>query len=301
MARDKQATFERYKTMARKKKSSLAEELIAIAALLPCWLSVALALLLYVILNGYAQTPVELAHPPKPHDLGRMMTAQMVRSAASVGQYILPFLLLVGAVMSVILRRRRVALLESVAQIDDALAVLLTMSWQQFELVVGQWFRTQGYRVVDNMGGGADGGVDLRLTKDHEQFIVQCKQWRATKVGVTIVRELYGVMAAEGATGGFVVTAGSFTGDAIAFATGRNLQLIDGSQLARIMRTAVDSTLIAAPTPPRNPHGSNPVNSPPCPLCSKAMVRRTAKHGASAGQSFFGCSAYPSCKGTAAL
>jgi Restriction endonuclease len=49
-----------------------------------------------------------------------------------------------------------------------------------------------------------------------ERFLVQCAQWRAFKVGVDVVRELYGVMAAKGAAGGFVVTSGKFTDDAIA-------------------------------------------------------------------------------------
>jgi len=36
---------------------------------------------------------------------------------------------------------------------------------------------------------------------------------------------------------------------------------------------------------------------PPCPLCGKPMVLRTAKTGRNAGQSFWGCSAYPECRG----
>jgi restriction system protein len=50
--------------------------------------------------------------------------------------------------------------------------------------------------VAEIGGGGADGGVDLVLTKPGksggEKFLVQCKQWRAYKVGVDVVRELYG-------------------------------------------------------------------------------------------------------------
>jgi ssDNA-binding Zn-finger/Zn-ribbon topoisomerase 1 len=36
---------------------------------------------------------------------------------------------------------------------------------------------------------------------------------------------------------------------------------------------------------------------PDCPACGKLMVLRTAKKGTSAGQSFWGCSNYPDCKG----
>ena len=36
---------------------------------------------------------------------------------------------------------------------------------------------------------------------------------------------------------------------------------------------------------------------PACPQCGKPMVLRTAKTGRNAGQSFWGCTAYPDCKG----
>ena len=36
---------------------------------------------------------------------------------------------------------------------------------------------------------------------------------------------------------------------------------------------------------------------PACPKCSQPMVLRTAKTGPNAGQQFWGCSAYPECKG----
>ena len=38
-------------------------------------------------------------------------------------------------------------------------------------------------------------------------------------------------------------------------------------------------------------------NIPACPKCGKPMVLRTAKTGKNAGLSFWGCSAYPDCKG----
>jgi restriction system protein len=37
--------------------------------------------------------------------------------------------------------------------------------------------------------------------------------------------------------------------------------------------------------------------SPPCPLCGKAMRMRTAKRGSRAGHGFWGCIAHPDCKG----
>ena len=84
----------------------------------------------------------------------------------------------------------------------------------------------------------ADGGIDMVLHREREKFFVQCKQWKAYQVGVSVVRELYGVMAAEGAAGGFVVTSGKFTPSAIDFAAGRNVVLIDGAILFDMIRNA---------------------------------------------------------------
>ena len=80
------------------------------------------------------------------------------------------------------------------------------MTWGQFEKLVGEAFRLQGYSVTETGRGGADGGRDLILSKGGERFLVQCKQWKAFMVPVGVVRELYGVMAAKAAAGGFVVT-----------------------------------------------------------------------------------------------
>jgi hypothetical protein len=37
---------------------------------------------------------------------------------------------------------------------------------------------------------------------------------------------------------------------------------------------------------------------PHCPICNRLMVERQAKRGAKAGRRFWGCSAYPDCRGT---
>jgi len=61
---------------------------------------------------------------------------------------------------------------------------------------------------VRNAGAGPDEGIDLVLKKNGNTVFVQCKQWRSTKVGVNIVREVYGVMTAKKADSA-IVKAGS--------------------------------------------------------------------------------------------
>jgi restriction system protein len=163
----------------------------------------------------------------------------------------------------------------------------------------------QGYQVVETGGGGADGGVDVVLSRPGknggETFLVQCKQWRALKVGVDVVRELYGVMAARGATGGFVVTSGRFTDDAVSFASGRNVTLVDGPKLLALIQQAKAGAVqpaTRAGATKASPLSTAPAQATTCPLCAKPMVRRTAKRGANAGGEFWGCTGYPPCRGT---
>jgi restriction system protein len=119
---------------------------------------------------------------------------------------------------------------------------------------------------------------------------VQCKHWKVERVGVSVVRELNGVVAARKAAGGSVVTSGTFTPDAEAFARSCSIALADRAALdASIQQQAGARRAVPPPLPP--------AEIPSCPKCASPMVRRKAKQGAYAGREFWGCSSYPKCKG----
>ena len=164
---------------------------------------------------------------------------------------------------------------------------LQSIDWKDFEDLVGEAYQRKGYSVTESGGGGADGGVDLVLKKDDEKILVQCKHWRAVKIGVKIIRELYGVVTAEGATGGIVITSGQFTREARDFASRKPIELIDGNQLQRLIAGVQ-----------KNPgRTADVLTEVPCPLCGAEMVLRTAKKGARAGEKFWGCATFPKCRG----
>lgn len=286
--------------MARKKKSSPLEDMMDLVALLPWWGGVAIAAISYVVLHRMA-APVQ-ATAVQAGQVSQLMTQTVIAGLATAGQYIVPLVGLVGAAMSFFRRKQRAALVTDVAQAQSANA-LDGMSWREFEMLVGEAYRLQGYRVTETGGGGADGGIDLALTKGSEKFLVQCKQWKAYKVGVDVVRELYGVMAAKGATGGFVVTSGRFTDDAKAFAEGRNVQLVDGPKLFSMIKQAKLSLSATAQQPASKPHMAQPKAAiePICPQCGSGMVKRTARKGGNAGGEFWGCSKFPTCRGVRQL
>jgi restriction system protein len=224
--------------MARKKKTSPLEDMMDLVALLPWWGGVAIAIIGYLVLHRMA-APVKVG-AVQPGQVSQLMTTSIITALATVGQYLVPLVGLAGAAMSFRRRKQRETLITDVAQSKSAHA-LDGMSWREFEMLVGEAYALQGYRVTETGGGGADGGVDLVLNRGGEKFFVQCKQWKAYKVGVDVVRELYGVMAAKGATGGFVVTSGRFTDDAKAFANGRNVQLVDGTKLFAMIKQVKQS------------------------------------------------------------
>ena len=254
--------------MSSRRNDSAGVAIVELTALLPWWGGVMLAGASYGALHLYVSRPMS---PVALGETSTFLIQAMTRGLATAGQYLLPILFLIAAVMSVFRRRKRRQLLAGVSAAPDALNA---MSWREFEMLVGEAFRVQGYSVVET-GGSADGGVDVVLRKDSEKYFVQCKQWRAQTVGVPIVRELYGAMAAHGATGGFVVTSGRFTKPAIEFAQGRNLTLIDGPQLHAMIQRVSQNSLAAknAASP------IVPAESPACPTCSKPMAMRTARRG----------------------
>jgi len=290
--------------MARRRQSPF-EDLIDVAALLPWWVAVVLAIVAYFVIHPFADAPPPTA--TSMEQAGQAVTKQLYRTLAMFGQYLVPAAFLMGAVVSAVGRAKRNKLLATTAEVGANDAVK-SMSWQEFEMLVGEAFRQQGFTVRET-AAGADGGVDLELRKNGEMYLVQCKQWRATKVGVAIARELFGVMAAAGATGAYVVTSGVFTKQAQRFAEGRNITLVDGGVLHGLIGRAQNSKKSQARSERpisrpelvherKQPTMPETEAVPQCPTCGGAMVKREARRGANAGKAFWGCADFPKCRGT---
>lgn len=282
--------------MARTDRTSPLEDLVEIASRVPWWVGLLTAIVAYFSLHYFAT--MTFANSANLRDFGLIAQQSLFKTAATFLQYLVPFALLGGVAISVLKDRKRKALVAFLAAPKTPVP-LADMNWQDFEILIGELFRRAGFTVTETGGTQADGGVDLVLRKDGETHLVQCKHWRAQKVGVQIVRELYGVMAARGAAGGFVVTSGQFTNEAKSFAQGRNVELVGGEELAQlsdVLAAQFGRSSVSAhadePAPGMNPKPSG------CPLCGAPMLRRMARRGMNAGGEFWGCTAFPNCKGT---
>jgi restriction system protein len=183
------------------------------------------------------------------------------------------------------------------------------LSWQEFEHLVGEAYRRQGFLIEETGSSGGDGGIDLVLNGHGETVLVQCKQWRTRRVGVKPVRELYGVLTSERADRAILATCGTFTGDAQAFARGKPLKLVAGDELLDLVRCGQRAEPHGEPSAPpaatTKPTASadaeriaDTASPPACPKCGVALVLRTARKGPNAGSRFWGCTNYPHCRVT---
>ncbi len=274
--------------MEMAKKSSFLKGLIDLSMRFPWWVGVLLAMASYLALHRLALQPVRAASTLE--EITSLAGHQMLVALAGLLQYLIPLTFLLGAGIAAYRRHQSRRLYRQVAE-SPARSTLDAMSWRQFELLAGEAFRQQGYRVEERGGDGPDGGIDLVLHRDGRKYLVQCKHWKTRRVGVKPVRELFGVMAAEKADGGFVVTSGSFTEDARRIACGKPIELVDTERLLARVRQAVTPEPATA-----SPDTGN--TAPHCPICKAPMVERTAKKGRRAGERFWGCSRFPRCRGT---
>lgn len=239
----------------------------------PWWINVILAIVVYVFLKYLLPSIV----------FQNIFFNAFAKLAPGVAPIFAGLLLFVAA-LSAFQSWRKGKLFNNQKDIET----LRKISWREFEDLVGEAYRRKGYNVTEKGGSSADGGIDLVLRKGGEILLVQCKHWKMDKVGVKIVRELYGVVIAEGASGGIVISSGRFTQEATDFVKGKPLELINGAQLQNMIAEIQQGQT----------QDVKSLNENICPMCGAKMVLRTAKKGQNAGEKFWGCSSYPKCRAT---
>jgi restriction system protein len=252
------------------------EEIVKMSSLLPWWVSVGVAILLFffiplnISVSGGSFTPNQITG----------MLVGMFFGA--IFKYFVPMALLFGGLTNLLKRGKSAWMFNSINS-NGARETLSKLSWKDFEFLISEYFKKQNYKVDLVDAQGADGGIDIKLYKDGELYLVQCKHYKARKVPVQVVRELYGVMTAENAQGGFVITTGKFTKDAVSFAEGKEIDLIDGNQLEIMLEDSLNTLSV------QNTDDETGI----CPRCGNKLIRRKGNRG-----EFWGCSSFPKCRYT---
>ena len=117
---------------------------------------------------------------------------------------------------------------------------LKRLTWENFELLTMELFSVIGWKVLGNEKKGADGGVDIWMQKSNfmhkdTSAIVQCKRYEDAKVTIKVVREMYGLMHEYNVDKVYIVTTSRFTKECYNFVEGKNITLINGSNLVKII------------------------------------------------------------------
>jgi restriction system protein len=199
------------------------DNLIEVLSHCPWWVSVGLSASVYVVLRFII--PII--------EFERALLRGLAGAAPAVA---LPLAItfIVPAPISFFNSLRKKKLVDKQNNLDS----IKSLSWKEFEELVAEAYRRKGYSVVENYGVGPDGGIDLVLKKAGNLILVQCKRWKTQKVDVRVVREMYGVMTAEHASGVIIITSGLFTQEAKIFAEGKPIDLVEGHQVVDLIKSA---------------------------------------------------------------
>lgn len=256
--------------MARRRKEGLFQVLLDF----PWWVSIIVGGVAFVMLRWIV--PSVVAH--------NKILADIAQGFSGVAGYIALFFLFPAGLsfFKQVIRGRKLEAQRNLESVRD-------LSWREFEGLVGEAFRRQGYFLIEKGGNQPDGGIDLVLRKDGQLIYVQCKHWKSRQVGVQIVREQFGILSASNATKVIIVTSGSYTDEAQSFAAGKPMELIDGRALLQLIcEVQVSGRVISSAVS---------ADTVTCPKCGSAMLQRIAKQGANAGKPFWGCVRFPACRG----
>ena len=178
---------------------------------------------------------------------------------------------------------------------DSGMTSLQRLSQREFERVLVQSFRGQGYEVEERSRVDSRDGLRFVLLKSNQRILVRSLHRTGAQVGVEAVRGLHEVMSAEAASGGLIVTSEEVSSDARAWVADKPIGLIEGRALLELINRGKGRRPGYADSSPRREPYLGPLLAEllDCPVCGAPMVLRRSE----AQAEFFGCSV-PRCLGT---
>ena len=183
---------------------------------------------------------------------------------------------------------------ESLSDERKLLSDLQELSWKDFKEYIMGLFEKLGYSLADNRGLKEE-RTDLKLKRNGRLSIVRCKKYYVRKVPLSMVLEFYKALSREpDLEKGYFITTGLFSREAKKFAYGKKLELIDGVKFMDFVRIADSADSTEEKSAMQNSFKGAGYK---CPMCGGHMVLRTTDSNPHAVAYFWGCSAYPACKG----
>ncbi len=101
------------------------------------------------------------------------------------------------------------------------------MNGYDYEYVVAQYLKKQGYKNVNVTKASGDYGIDITAYKDEHKYAVQCKCY-SQPVGISAVQEVVAGKAMYNCDKAMVVTNNTYTNAAIELARKNDVVLLSG-------------------------------------------------------------------------
>lgn len=181
---------------------------------------------------------------------------------------------------------------------DHAFDYLKELDDSEFDKLIALLFKYRGYSISEKEEGMES--VDILLKMNGETTFVQYRHWREYEVDVAVLKELDAEMKEQSVRNGVVITTGLFAQDAIDYSHGKHMLLINGVDLSLMVGelSAMKDDNVEDKEEAKDVSAEEmPELEPLCPICSREMIKRTAKKGKNAGNTFWGCSQFPNCRG----
>ena len=116
-------------------------------------------------------------------------------------------------------------------RVAATLESLRGLSWDAFSAALEDAYRRDGYGVTRLNVAGAD----LELTKSARVTLVCGKRWKVARAGIEPLRELDAARQAREAHECIYVAVGDITDNARAFAAEKNIRLLQGAELVKLL------------------------------------------------------------------
>lgn len=117
------------------------------------------------------------------------------------------------------------------ARVEATEAALNAMPWRDFLALMEQAYQRDGFVVTRSTGA-----ADLVLVKDGRTTLVSCKRWKAASHGLEPLRELKDLRRAQEARAAIYVCIADPTENARQFALDNKVALMQGTELAQLLR-----------------------------------------------------------------
>jgi restriction system protein len=137
----------------------------------------------------------------------------------------LPFIVVAGLVAWRQLRA------PSGKRIAGTLERLRGLSSSEFAAELARAYEREGWQVKRLDGAQAD----FELVRGFQSTLVACRRWKAGRTGVEPLRELDAARRARKAEACVYFAAGEITAQARAFAAERNIRLLEGAEVAKLL------------------------------------------------------------------